>query len=131
MNVSLTPELERYVQRKLDSGLYGSASEVIRDGLRLLQERDQLFEGRLEQLRSEVRRGVADLDAGRSAPFDTAARRAHDRPANLDRTRNPVGSAVLLTPGFVACRADLPTELRKRPCAHSCRVRCADVLFRS
>ncbi len=73
MNVSLTPQLEQYVQRKLDTGLYTSASEVVRDGLRLLQERDRLFEGRLECLRSEVRRGIADLDAGRSVPLNRAA----------------------------------------------------------
>jgi antitoxin ParD1/3/4 len=73
MNVSLTTQLEQYVQHKLASGLYSSASEVVRDGLRLLQERDRLFKGRLGQLRTEIRRGVADLDAGRSSPFDRAA----------------------------------------------------------
>ncbi len=72
MNVSLTPQLEQYVQRKLDTGLYTSASEVIRDGLRLLQERDRHFEGRLERLQTEVRRGLADLDAGRAVPLDRA-----------------------------------------------------------
>ena len=41
MNVSLTPELEQYVQEKVSSGLYYSASEVIREGLRLLKEREQ------------------------------------------------------------------------------------------
>ena len=40
MNVSLTPQLEDYVRRKVESGLYNNASEVIRDGLRLLIERD-------------------------------------------------------------------------------------------
>lgn len=36
MNVSLTPELERYIRRKVDSGLYSNASEVVREALRLL-----------------------------------------------------------------------------------------------
>lgn len=36
MNVSLTPELEQFVRRKVESGLYGNASEVVRDALRLL-----------------------------------------------------------------------------------------------
>lgn len=36
MNVSLTPELEQYIRRKVDSGLYGNASEVVREALRLL-----------------------------------------------------------------------------------------------
>jgi antitoxin ParD1/3/4 len=40
MNVSLTPELEAFVDGKVDSGLYNNASEVIREGLRLLKEHD-------------------------------------------------------------------------------------------
>lgn len=42
MNVSLTPELEKFVNDKVKSGMYYSASEVIREGLRLLKERDEL-----------------------------------------------------------------------------------------
>jgi predicted nucleotidyltransferase len=40
MNVSLTPELEQYIRRKVDSGLYGNASEVVREALRLLVRRE-------------------------------------------------------------------------------------------
>ncbi|MBM3599471.1 MAG: type II toxin-antitoxin system ParD family antitoxin [Alphaproteobacteria bacterium] len=40
MNVSLTPTLEKFVRRKVASGLYNNASEVVRDGLRLLAERE-------------------------------------------------------------------------------------------
>ena len=40
MNVSLTPKLEEIVRRKVASGLYNNASEVIREALRLLVERD-------------------------------------------------------------------------------------------
>lgn len=40
MNVSLTPQLEEFVRRKVESGLYNNASEVIREGLRLLVDRD-------------------------------------------------------------------------------------------
>lgn len=42
MNVSLTPELERFVDGKVESGLYNNASEVIREGLRLLKEHDDV-----------------------------------------------------------------------------------------
>ncbi len=65
MNVSLTPELEKIVSGKVESGLYNSASEVVRAGLRLLEERDQLREMKLEALRSEIKKGVDDLEAGR------------------------------------------------------------------
>jgi antitoxin ParD1/3/4 len=42
MNVSLTPELERFVDGKVESGLYNNASEVVREGLRLLKEHDEI-----------------------------------------------------------------------------------------
>ncbi len=42
MNVSLTPELEKFIDGKVDSGLYNDASEVIREGLRLLKEHDEI-----------------------------------------------------------------------------------------
>ena len=51
MNVSLTPEPEQLVQQKVKSGRYLSASEVVREALRLLHEQDQLRELRLERLR--------------------------------------------------------------------------------
>ncbi len=41
MNVSLTPDLERFIREKVDSGLYRSASEVVREGVRLLVARDR------------------------------------------------------------------------------------------
>lgn len=67
MNVSLTPQLEAFVKRKLDSGLYYSASEVIRDGLRLLEEKDRMKEIRLAELRKEIQLG---LDSGETTPLD-------------------------------------------------------------
>ena len=45
MNVSLTPELEQYIRRKVDSGLYGNASEVVREALRLLLGREAASAG--------------------------------------------------------------------------------------
>jgi len=68
MNVSLTPELEKIVAERVRSGRYASASEVIREALRLLEERDQL-----NQLRQEVRLGLEQLDQGRHRPFDGQA----------------------------------------------------------
>lgn len=62
MNVSLTPELEKLVEQKVRSGLYGSASEVVRDGLRLLVERDQTRTAQLAALRGKITEG---MDAAR------------------------------------------------------------------
>ena len=67
MNVSLTPELEKLVQSKVESGLYNSASEVIRESLRLLHERDRVREIRLEELRKEIQKGFA---SGQALPLE-------------------------------------------------------------
>lgn len=65
MNVSLTPELEMLVDSKVKSGLYNSASEVVRAGIRLLQERDDMREAKLNALRADIQKGIDDLEAGR------------------------------------------------------------------
>jgi antitoxin ParD1/3/4 len=71
MNVSLTPELETLVAKKVKSGLYNSASEVMRDALRLFEERDQLRELRRDELRKEIAKGASDIKAGRSVVLKT------------------------------------------------------------
>jgi antitoxin ParD1/3/4 len=65
MNVSLSSELEQFIASKVASGLYGSSSEVIREGLRLLVEQDAVKKKRLEVLNLEIDKGVASLEAGR------------------------------------------------------------------
>jgi antitoxin ParD1/3/4 len=57
MNISLTPELERLVDEKVKSGRYASASEVIREGLRLLEEQEALKQQRLAEVRWKIDRG--------------------------------------------------------------------------
>ena len=70
MNVSLTSELEQYVQEKVSSGLYYSASEVIREGLRLLKEKEQFQQVRLQELRQDIQAG---LDSGEPTLLDMQA----------------------------------------------------------
>lgn len=65
MNVSLTPELEAFVHRKVESGMYNSASEVIRESLRLLEEKEWSREWRENELRTEIMSGIDDSRAGR------------------------------------------------------------------
>ena len=65
MNVSLTPELEMIVEEKVKGGMYNSASEVMREGLRLLQQRDEMRETKLKALRVEIQKGIDDLEGGR------------------------------------------------------------------
>lgn len=64
MNVSLTPELERFVQSRVASGRFQTASEVVREGLRLLEERELARETALKELRSKIRRAVEQADRG-------------------------------------------------------------------
>jgi antitoxin ParD1/3/4 len=65
MNVSLTAELERLVEQKVQSGEYKSASEVVRHALRLLAREDEEYQARLTALRAEIQLGIDDLDNGR------------------------------------------------------------------
>jgi antitoxin ParD1/3/4 len=76
MNISLTPHLENLVKSKVDSGLYNSASEVMREALRLLEERDQLRNVRLEELRREIQKGI---DSGDATPLDMEEIKASGR----------------------------------------------------
>jgi antitoxin ParD1/3/4 len=65
MNVHLTDELERLVQSKVQSGRYNSASEVVREALRLLEERDELRALRKDELRKRIAEGLDAVKAGR------------------------------------------------------------------
>jgi antitoxin ParD1/3/4 len=58
MNISITPELEKFVQAQVASGKYKSASELVCDALCLLIEREELRFNRLEELSQEIQVGV-------------------------------------------------------------------------
>jgi antitoxin ParD1/3/4 len=72
MNVSLTPELETLVNEKVKSGNYNSASEVVREALRLLKEQDELRRIRREDVRREVMKGVEEIRRGQGVVYDSA-----------------------------------------------------------
>ena len=74
MNVSLTPELEDFVRAKVESGRYHSSSEVVREALRLLEQREQLRLLRLEELRLEIQKG---LDSGPPVDGEAVLGRLH------------------------------------------------------
>ncbi|MCP9915556.1 type II toxin-antitoxin system ParD family antitoxin [Cyanobium sp. ATX 6F1] len=59
MNVSLSPQLEAMVKSKVASGLYTSASEVVREALRLMEQQDQLHSLKLQQLRHDIQEGFS------------------------------------------------------------------------
>jgi antitoxin ParD1/3/4 len=58
------------VEKRVRSGRYQSASEVVREALRLLEDVEQVREAKLNELRKDIGSGLKDLDQGRSATFD-------------------------------------------------------------
>jgi len=84
---SLGSHFEEFVQRQVRSGRFASASEVVREGLRLIEEREAEREARLETLRAEVTRGRTS-GAGIDAKHAFARARAR-----IDEVANKRGAA--------------------------------------
>jgi antitoxin ParD1/3/4 len=111
MNVSLTPDLERFVREKVDSGLYNSASEVVREALRLLVARDE------EEAARQAARWPANNAPRQDSPsLDEAAARLREglgllrlsyslMEQNL-RRRQPGASEVEIEEGLAAWKAE-------------------------
>lgn len=75
MNVSLTPELDKFVSSKVESGRYSSASEVVREALRLLEEHDRARGAQLAAFNQELGARLASLDRGEYAEPQMARQR--------------------------------------------------------
>ncbi|MGH9602662.1 MAG: type II toxin-antitoxin system ParD family antitoxin [Terriglobales bacterium] len=87
MNVSLSPELEKFISGKLSEGRYQTASEVVREALRLLEEREQVREAQLKALRQEIDLGLRDLRAGRVISLDLEGIKREGRRLHRSRSR--------------------------------------------
>ena len=87
MNVSSTQHLEDFVKEKVHSGLYSSSSEVIREGLRLLAQRDSERETQIAELRKAIQEG---LDSGPAS--DLEAMKVEARRLLAQRSSNAKGS---------------------------------------
>ena len=79
MNVSLTSELEEFVNNKVKSGMYFSASEVIREGLRLLRDQDELKNRRIEEIRQQIAHGVEQFERGEAVDGEEAFRKLREK----------------------------------------------------
>jgi antitoxin ParD1/3/4 len=64
MNVSLTPELEKYIQKQVASERYQTASEVVRQAIRMMQQGEAYEKAKLEALRQDIQIGLDQLDRG-------------------------------------------------------------------
>lgn len=72
-NINLTPQLDEFVATGLQTGRYKNASEVVREGVRLLQHRDEIEALRRQAFETEIAAAVAEIDAGRYDEFDNLA----------------------------------------------------------
>ena len=79
LNVSLPAELESRVRAHVASGLYGSASEVIREALRLFEAHQSVQQSNIAALRADIEQGMADVRAGHVAEMDMGAIKAQGR----------------------------------------------------
>lgn len=77
LNVSLPIELETRVREHVASGLYGSASEVIREALRLFEAYQSVQTSSLGALKADIEKGLADVQAGRLQTMDMASIKAN------------------------------------------------------
>jgi len=89
-NIVLTDHQARLVEHLVASGRYQNASEVLREGLRLVEARETEEAARLDALREAARIGIADIEAGRFMTFDTAEM--------LDRHLSALADEVINTP---------------------------------
>ena len=87
MNVSLTPELEQFVSAKVESGRYNSASEVVREALRLLEEHEQARAAQLAEFNRELGRRLAAIDRGETVEPDQARARLQQKSDQRRKSR--------------------------------------------
>ncbi len=68
-NVFLSEHLDSFIASGIEEGRYSNASEVVREGLRLLQQRDAEDRAKLEWLRGAVQEGIDELERGQGLEF--------------------------------------------------------------
>lgn len=85
MNISLTPELERRIAEKVESGLYTTASEVVREALRMLFTEDEKRMRLIAELNAELLEGIDELDRGEAIDGEELSRILSD---TIERRRN-------------------------------------------
>lgn len=87
MNINLTPQLEQLVREKVSSGRYTSASEVVREALRLMEEQDRLRAMKLEQLRRDIHEG---LESGPTTSWNVEDMKHEGRKQLAARRASPI-----------------------------------------
>ena len=71
MDITLQPELEQFVREKITSGQYQSVNEAVNAGLKILMERELIYQGRFDQLRQEIMVGIEASERGEVVDSET------------------------------------------------------------
>ena len=87
MNISLTPELEKYIQEKVSSGLYTSASEVVCESLRLMHTHEDFKKQRIGQLNDAIAVGLAQLQSGDKSPASESYQRLKNKIEKIAKSK--------------------------------------------
>jgi antitoxin ParD1/3/4 len=82
LNINLSPQLEELIRSKVAAGLYSSASEVVREALRMMEEHDRIEAAKLERLRQDMREG---LDSGPATRWDAEEIKREGRKQRRER----------------------------------------------
>lgn len=96
MHISLTNELEDYVKAKVATGMYSSASEVMREALRLMEERETLDSTRQSALKAAIDQGLSSLEQEGPRPLDIERVKTKGRSilcGNTEKSKADPGSA--------------------------------------
>ena len=88
MSISLTPELEEFIQSQVESGKYSSTEEVIIAGIKLLKEREKIYQGRFEELKREIAIGVEASERGEVIDGEVVFRQLEQK---LQQRRQQIG----------------------------------------
>ncbi|MCV3212759.1 type II toxin-antitoxin system ParD family antitoxin [Plectonema radiosum NIES-515] len=88
MNVSLTPELEQFIQSQLESGRYASSDELIIAGIKLLEEQERIYKGRFDELQREIIIGIKASEQGEVVDGETVFRELEQK---LQQRRQQAG----------------------------------------
>lgn len=70
-NINLTQHFDKFVETEVSSGRYGSASEVVREGLRLMESRKREEQAKLRWLRGAVKEGLDEIERGEGRTFES------------------------------------------------------------
>ena len=89
-NVNRTEHLDRFIEAGITSGRFSNASEVVREGLRLLEHREQEDKAKLAWLRAAAKEGFDQLDRGEGIGFESM----DDLAAYIDRMGEEVSAEI-------------------------------------